>query len=142
MKRPLLSLALVLAFTAGAQAQEDQAQRDAAVAAMQAKADVDSAFEQLVRTVLEAGQQVNIATHDERLLDRLLAFCQGAGVTREQYEVQMLYGVKPALQDRLASAGENLRLYVPFGDDWYGYYSRRLAERPANLMFVIRGLFG
>ena len=109
---------------------------------MQAKADVESAFERLVETVLEAGQQVNIATHDERLIERLLAFCKGAGVGRERYEIQMLYGVKPALQDRLTSAGESLRLYVPFGDDWYGYYSRRLAERPANLMFVIRGLFG
>lgn len=110
--------------------------------AMQGKQDVEAAFERLVATMFEAGGQVNIATHDERLIERLLAFAKGAGLSRDRYEIQLLYGVKPGLQDRLAAAGEPVRLYVPFGDDWYGYYSRRLAERPANLMLVVRGLFG
>ena len=60
----------------------------------------------------------------------------------ERYEFQLLYGVKPSLQERLVAAGHRVRIYVPYGEDWYGYFSRRLAERPANLMFVVRGLFG
>ena len=110
--------------------------------AFQAKAEVDAAFERLVKRGLELGAHIDIATHDERLLQRLLAFMEGAGIGREGYGLQMLYGVSVGLQDRLAAAGEPLRVYVPFGDDWYGYYSRRLAERPANLLFVVRGLFG
>lgn len=118
------------------------AYKEPAAVALQGKADVDAAFERLVKRGLELGAHVDIATHDERLLERLLAFVKEAGVERSRYGVQMLYGVRPALQDRLAAAGEPLRVYVPFGDDWYGYYSRRLAERPANLAFVVRGLFG
>ncbi|HZJ08729.1 MAG TPA: proline dehydrogenase family protein [Trueperaceae bacterium] len=118
------------------------AYKEPAEIALQSKADVDAAFERLVKRGLEAGAYVAIATHDKRLLERLLAFISGAGFTDERYGVQMLYGVSPGLQDRLTAAAEPLRVYVPFGDDWYGYYSRRLAERPANLMFVLRGLFG
>lgn len=96
----------------------------------------------LVARGLQAGAHIDVATHDERLLERALAHVDGAGVGREAYSVQMLYGVRPQLQDRLAAAGRPVRLYVPFGEDWYGYFSRRLAERPANLAFVVRGLFG
>ena len=110
--------------------------------ALQRKAAVDEAFARLVARGLAVGGLVNIATHDERLLARLLAHIAAAGLGPERYELQMLYGVRPALQDRLAAAGHTLRVYVPFGADWYGYFSRRLAERPANLAFVLRGLFG
>lgn len=110
--------------------------------ALRSKRDVDEAYMALVARGLQAGAHIDVATHDERLLERALAHVGGAGVGREAYSVQMLYGVRPQLQDRLAAAGRPVRLYVPFGEDWYGYFSRRLAERPANLAFVVRGLFG
>ena len=67
---------------------------------------------------------------------------KGARLGPESYEYQFLYGVKPNLQTRLVDEGHLVRIYVPYGEDWYGYFSRRLAERPANLLFVVRGLFG
>ena len=125
--------------------------------AMQSKAEVEAAFVTLVERAFAAGAHVNIGTHDEQLINRLLASIDrssgsvvasspatptdGSGAVRS-YEVQMLYGVRPGLQDRLVAAGRPLRVYTPFGSDWYGYYSRRLAERPANLAVVVRGLFG
>jgi proline dehydrogenase len=108
--------------------------------ALQNKADVDAGFVTLVERCLAAGAHVNIGTHDERLITGLLTRIDGA--TGVSYEIQMLFGVRPALQDRLVAAGRPLRVYTPFGSDWYGYYSRRLAERPANLGVVVRGMFG
>lgn len=106
------------------------------------QAEVEEAFFDLARRALDAGLHLNVATHDERLIERVLSYARLAGYGRERYELQMLFGVKPALQNRLAGAGHALRVYVPFGSDWYGYFSRRLAERPANLGFVLKGLFG
>lgn len=103
---------------------------------------VEHAYRELAYSALDAGMKLNIATHDEALLRELLAFTRGAGLGAEHYEVQMLFGVRPQLQESLAAAGHPVRVYVPFGADWYGYFSRRLAERPANLAFVVRGLFG
>lgn len=110
--------------------------------AFQAKGDVDGNYRRLAYRALEAGGKVNIATHDERILSEVAAFARGAGMGQERYEFQLLFGVKPQLQDRLVAEGHRLRVYVPFGEDWYGYFSRRLAERPANLAFVLRGLAG
>lgn len=118
------------------------AYRESAAVAYQAKAEVDEAYRRLVFRALDAGCHVNVATHDEGVLAEVLAYASGAKMRRDAFEIQMLFGVKPQLQDRLASAGHVLRIYVPFGSDWYGYFSRRLAERPANLAFVVRGLFG
>jgi len=106
------------------------------------KADVDRACRDLTYRALEAGGKVNLGTHDERILGEVAAFVRGAGLDATRYEFQLLYGVKPNLQDRLAQAGHPVRVYVPFGEDWYGYFSRRLAERPANLAFVLRGIAG
>lgn len=118
------------------------AYREPAELAFQDKAKVDERFRQMVYTVLEAGGKANIATHDERILREAAAFLQGSGLGQDRYEFQLLYGVKPALQRSLREAGHPVRVYVPYGNDWYGYFSRRLAERPANLGFVVRGLFG
>lgn len=118
------------------------AYRESAEVAMLAQQDVIEAFFELARRALDAGMHLNIATHDATLLERVLSYARLAGLDRGRYEVQMLYGVRIGLQDRLAAAGHSLRVYVPFGSDWYGYFSRRLAERPANLAFVVRGLFG
>lgn len=116
------------------------AYKEPAGVAMQAKADVEAGFVKLVERGLAAGAHINIGTHDERLINQLLVGIDASMTTA--YEVQMLFGVRPALQDRLVAAGRPLRIYTPFGNDWYGYYSRRLAERPANLGVVIRGMFG
>ncbi len=110
--------------------------------AHQDKADVDRAYRDLTYRALEAGGRVNLGTHDERILGEVAAFVRGARLDRRRYEFQLLYGVKPHLQDRLVREGHPLRIYVPFGEDWYGYFSRRLAERPANLAFVLRGIAG
>lgn len=93
-------------------------------------------------TAWRAGAKVNVATHDEGLLTEATAFARGAGLGPDRYELQLLFGVKPALQRRLVEAGHPVRVYVPIGADWYGYFSRRLAERPANAAVVVRGLFG
>jgi proline dehydrogenase len=118
------------------------AYREGADVALQRKADVDDALRRLVFRGLDAGMHVNLASHDERVLAETAAYVRGAGLARERYEFQLLFGVSPTLQGRLLEAGHSVRIYVPFGRDWYGYFSRRLAERPANVAFVIRGLFG
>jgi len=106
------------------------------------RARIEDAYRELAYRTLDAGVKLNIATHDEALLRELLAYVRGAGTSHDKYEVQMLYGVRNGFQERLAQAGHAVRVYVPFGNDWYGYYSRRLAERPSNLAFVLRGMFG
>ena len=118
------------------------AYRESADVAYQDKAKVDAQYRSLVEQALAGGAQVNIATHDERLIRAALELADALGVPPERYEFQLLYGVKPALQQRLVREGHRVRIYVPYGEDWYGYFSRRLAERPANLAFVVRGLFG
>lgn len=110
--------------------------------AYQAKAQVDSLLREMIFRGLEAGATINIATHDEALIAQSEAFLRGGKIPPERYEFQLLYGVKPRLQQALRDRGHPVRIYVPYGKDWYGYFSRRLAERPANLAFVLRGLFG
>jgi len=100
------------------------------------------AFVALCERAWRAGAQVNVATHDERLILEAAAFARGAALPTGRLEFQLLYGVKPNLQLALAEAGHAVRIYVPIGRDWYGYFSRRLAERPANLAVVLRGLVG
>jgi proline dehydrogenase len=118
------------------------AYREPSEVAFQEKSKVDGQFRAMVYRLLEAGGKANVATHDERILGEAGAYLQGSGTDRSRYELQLLYGVKPALQRALRDAGHPVRVYVPYGSDWYGYFSRRLAERPANLAFVLRGLFG
>lgn len=118
------------------------AYREPSDVAFQEKAKVDAQYRKLLYRLLEAGGRANIATHDERILREAEAYLKGSGLAADRYEMQLLYGVKPALQRQLCSEGHPVRVYMPFGHDWYGYFSRRLAERPANLAFVLRGLFG
>jgi proline dehydrogenase len=110
--------------------------------AYQEMAQVDSLLLEMVYRGLDAGAHIDIATHDETLIHQVEAFVRGAKIPADGYEFQLLYGVKPKLQRALRQRGHRVRIYVPYGKDWYGYYSRRLAERPANLAFVLRGLFG
>ena len=104
------------------------------------KRDVDAAYVQLVETGLRGGAYVAVATHDEKIIRRVLAFAKREGITRDRFELQMLYGVRPALQRSLAAKGFKVLVATPFGPDWYPYLLRRLAERPANLLFFLRNL--
>ncbi|MFF2885709.1 proline dehydrogenase family protein [Paenibacillus sp. NPDC057967] len=102
------------------------------------KTDVDASFETLVQNHLENGGYAAIATHDEALIHRLLEWIRSRNIARDRFEFQMLYGIRADLQDSLAGQGYKVRVYVPFGEDWFGYFMRRLAERPANVWFVLR----
>ncbi len=106
------------------------------------KADVDGAYRSLLDTMLDAGGIVHVASHDEKLIRYAQRERDARGVPRDRVTFQLLYGVKPRLQAQLLAEGESVGVYTPFGEDWYGYFTRRLAERPANLSFVLRGLFG
>jgi proline dehydrogenase len=105
-------------------------------------AGIRRAYLALCERAWQRGAKVNVATHDEALIREAAAFARGAGLPRDRYELQLLYGVRPQLQERLVAEGHPVRLYVPIGADWYGYFSRRLAERPANVAVVLRGILG
>ena len=104
------------------------------------KADVDAAFLRLARLLLDEGTSPAIATHDERFIDAVRAYVDQRRIGRDQFEFQMLYGIRRDLQASLVAAGYRMRVYVPFGREWFPYFMRRLGERPANLGFVVRAL--
>jgi len=114
---------------------------ESASVAFPRKADVDRNYVTLMKILLERGNYPAIATHDERMIAEAKAFAAARNVPRENFEFQMLYGIRRDLQRQLVAEGYRLRLYVPFGKAWYPYYMRRLAERPANVLFVLRNLF-
>jgi len=105
-----------------------------------AKADVDVAFKQLIAQHLSAGCYTAVATHDDAIIAFTESFVREKGIPRSQFEFQMLYGIRPERQRELARAGYRTRVYVPFGVHWYPYFVRRLAERPANVWFVLANL--
>ncbi len=109
--------------------------------AFQDKAEVDEAYERLMLRLLRAGTYPAIATHDVRLIKRAIEVATAEGIARDSFEFQMLYGVRRDLQEQLAGAGWRVRVYVPFGGQWYPYFMRRLAERPANVSFLLRNLW-
>jgi proline dehydrogenase len=117
------------------------AYKEPAAAAFQDKAEVDEAYERLMLRLLRAGRYPAIATHDVRLIKRAMEVATAEGIARDAFEFQMLYGVRRDLQEQLVGAGWTVRVYVPFGDKWYPYFMRRLAERPANVSFLIRNLW-
>jgi proline dehydrogenase len=104
------------------------------------KSDVDRNYVALMKTLLDRGTYPALATHDERIIQEALEYVEGRGIRRDSFEFQMLYGIRRDLQQRLVRQGYRLRLYVPYGTEWYPYFMRRLAERPANLWFVLRNL--
>jgi proline dehydrogenase len=104
------------------------------------KQDVDAAYIRLVRRSLTGGGYTAIATHDERMIEDALAFAERKGIDRDRFELQLLYGVRPQLQLDLTARGYKVLVATPFGPDWYPYLMRRLAERPANLLFFLRNL--
>jgi len=104
------------------------------------RAEVDRCYARCLRVLLEGPGYPMIATHDPRLINIAGMRARAARRTADSFEYQMLYGIRPAEQLRLAGAGSRVRVYVPYGSDWYGYLVRRLAERPANLAFFLRSL--
>jgi proline dehydrogenase len=105
--------------------------------AMKRKSDVDDNFRLMATRLLEKGAYPAFATHDPAMIDHVLSHRPAPG----QFEFQMLYGIRRDLQERVLAGGWRLRLYVPYGEAWYPYFMRRLAERPANVGFVLRGMF-
>jgi proline dehydrogenase len=116
------------------------AYREPSGVAHQDKAAVDRAYATLMDRLLRDGEYPAFATHDERLLRRAIAVAERDGIGRDRFEFQMLYGVRRDLQDWLVREGWTVRVYVPFGREWYPYFMRRLAERPANVAFILRSV--
>jgi proline dehydrogenase len=104
------------------------------------KLEVDRNYVRLMTKLLECGTYPAIASHDERIISQAVQYVKERNITPDRFEFQMLYGIRRDLQRRLVAEGYRLRLYVPYGDAWYPYFMRRLAERPANVLFLVRNL--
>ena len=104
------------------------------------KSDVDAAYVRLIETSLTSGGFTAIATHDERIIEHAIAFTRERAIASERFQFQMLYGVRPKLQRDLVARGYSVLVATPFGPEWYRYLMRRLAERPANLLFFLKNL--
>ncbi len=109
--------------------------------AFQERSEVSGSYEQLLERLLVHGNYPGIATHDEALIDLAVQFVKEKSVSADRFEFQMLYGVRRDLQEKLRRDGYNMRVYVPFGTQWYPYLMRRLAERPANMVFMAMSIF-
>lgn len=109
--------------------------------AYQRKSEVDDNFVKLMKLLLESDVYHGIATHDEAMIDATIDFAQSGGIPADHFEFQMLYGIRRDLQAKLIADGWNMRVYIPFGTEWYPYFMRRLAERPANAIFILKNLF-
>jgi proline dehydrogenase len=110
------------------------------------KADVDANYVKLTHRLMSEGARASgayaaIATHDPKMIDAAKAYAAKHDVPRDRFEFQMLYGIRRDLQQQLAKEGYTMRVYVPYGTEWYPYFMRRLAERPANVWFILRNLF-
>jgi proline dehydrogenase len=116
------------------------AYKEPAGVAFQSRLEVDRSYVRCLRILMEGAGFPMIATHDPRLVRIACALVDRVDRAQGSYEFQMLYGIRPQEQRRLADEGETVRVYVPYGDEWYGYLMRRLAERPANVAFFLRAL--
>jgi proline dehydrogenase len=110
--------------------------------AFQERAEVDASYIRLMKMLFDGGVATAIATHDERMIEATRAYAGSSGIPQDAYEFQMLYGVRRQLQRELATDGLPVRIYLPYGSQWYSYFMRRMAERPANLLFVLRAMLG
>jgi proline dehydrogenase len=109
--------------------------------AFPAKADVDANYVKLMKLMLKSGIYHGIATHDENMIRSTIEFAQAERIRPSAFEFQMLYGIRRDLQQKLIKDGWKCRVYIPFGTEWYPYFMRRLAERPANALFILKNLF-
>ncbi len=106
------------------------------------KADVDAAYVRQMKMLLDAGHYPALATHDPAMIAATREYADARGYGKDRFEFQMLYGIRRDLQQSLTRAGYRMRIYIPFGQQWFPYFMRRLGERPANVAFVLRGIFG
>lgn len=109
--------------------------------AFQKKSEVDANYVKLMKTLMKSGIYHGLATHDERIINEAKAFALREKIVRESFEFQMLYGIRRDLQQQLVQHGWGMRVYIPFGTEWYPYFMRRLAERPANVFFIVKNFF-
>jgi proline dehydrogenase len=109
--------------------------------AFEKKSDVDANYVKLMKLLLKSGVYHGIATHDENMIRATIAFAQQEKIAPSTFEFQMLYGIRRDLQEKLVKEGWRCRVYIPFGTEWYPYLMRRLAERPANAIFILKNLF-
>lgn len=117
------------------------AYKEPASIAFQKKADVDANYLKLTKILIKSGVYHGIATHDENIIRETTAFAKAEKIPAEAFEFQMLYGIRRDLQEQLVKDGWRLRVYIPFGTEWYPYFMRRLAERPANVLFIAKNFF-
>jgi proline dehydrogenase len=108
--------------------------------AYQKKSEVDANYVKLMKMLMKSGVYHGLATHDESIITQAKVFATNENIPRDAFEFQMLYGIRRDLQQRLAREGWGMRVYIPFGTEWYPYFMRRLAERPANAFFLARNL--
>jgi len=109
--------------------------------AFEKKSDVDANYVKLMKMLLKSGVYHGIATHDESMVRATIEFARSENIPASAFEFQMLYGVRRDLQQKLVKDGWRCRVYIPFGTEWYPYLMRRLAERPANAVFILKNLF-
>jgi len=109
--------------------------------AFRRKRDTDANYLKLARQLLESGIYHAFATHDESIIRAIREFARTKGISKDRFEFQMLYGIRRDLQQMLAQEGYGVRIYIPYGTRWYPYFMRRLAERPANVLFILRNYF-
>ena len=117
------------------------AYKESADIAFPAKADVDANYVKLMKRFSTSSVFCGLATHDEAIIDAMRSFVAENGVDKRTFEFQMLYGIRRDLQRKLVQEGFGVRVYVPFGTEWYPYFMRRLAERPANVLFLAKNFF-
>jgi len=108
--------------------------------AFQKKSEVDSNYIELVKVLLKSGVYHGIATHDEKIIETTKAFARAEKIPPDSFEFQVLYGIRRDLQENLVRDGWRMRVYIPFGTEWYPYLMRRLGERPANVFFIAKNL--
>jgi len=116
------------------------AYQEAPEIAFQKKSDVDANFVKLMRILLKSGTYHGIATHDPKMIEATIAFAKAENIVPDKFEFQMLYGVRRDLQQQLVRDRWRMRVYIPFGTEWYPYLMRRLAERPANAIFILKNI--
>jgi proline dehydrogenase len=109
--------------------------------AFQKKSEVDANYVRLMKVLMKSGVYHGLATHDEKIIQQAKSFAAQEHIPPDAFEFQMLYGIRRDLQRRLVREGWRMRVYIPFGTEWYPYFMRRLAERPANAFFLARNLF-
>ncbi len=116
------------------------AYKEPAEIAFPLKSDVDANYVKLMKILMKSGIYHGLATHDENIIEQAQAFAIREKISRDSFEFQMLYGIRRDLQRKLARDGWRVRIYIPFGSEWYPYFMRRLGERPANVLFIARNL--